>query len=1014
MNPQNDVLFSSDLWKPALEKYAAVTHTTVKLYDTNLRTVFGPIHPTPLFDLFDKTGFDPGIFAQCANRCLAQTENRPALVVSQVHGLAVVGTSLVLEGKVVGAAVAGYVLVDFSQVSEIRGIAHQAGVGFERLWQVAREQKPVPQSRLLLNGELLQVLGDALLRENLRTRQLEETGTAKDQAHRDLQQVAFALRENEARFREMIDALPAAVYTTDAVGRLTHYNSAAVELSGRIPQPGTDQWCVSLKMFRPDGTPLPHDECPMAIALKKGRIVRDAEAILERPDGERRWFAAYPTPLRDAEGKIVSGINMLVDITDRKQAEEALRESEEHYRILFELGPVAVYSCDASGVIREFNRRAAELWGRTPMPGDTDERFCGSHKLFRPDGSFMPHEQCPMADVVSGRIMEVRDQEVTIERPDGSRVTVIVNIHALKNQRGEVTGAINCFYDISDRKQAEEALRDSKQRLAHELAATQQLQSASTLLIQGGNGNADALYQKIVDAAVAIMRSDMASMQMLSSKRGHEGELQLLGQSGFAPEAAAFWKWVRPGSGTSCGQALRRLQRVIAADIEECDFMAGTEDLKQYREAGIRAIQSTPLLSRGGRPLGMISTHWRTPHTPTEGDLSLFDILARQAADVIERLQAETARGRLAAIVESSADAIISKDLNSTITTWNRGAEQLFGYTAQEAIGQSITMLIPTDRLDEEPRILDAIRRGERIEHFETVRRHKDGTLLEISLTVSPIIDDNGHIVGASKIARDITVRKQAEAVLKQSHEELEGMVDQRTADLRKLSSNLLRAQDDERRRISRELHDSLGQYLAAAKMSLVGLRRSDATEREAQAFQELTDTLDKCSAETRTLSYLLHPPLLDEVGFASAAKWYVEGFSERSGIEAHLNLPQELERLPRTLELVLFRILQEALTNIHRHTQSRSVDVRLELAGENVVLQVRDHGRGMPPELLGHFRAGKSVGVGLRSMRERISEIGGRLEIQSDTKGTLIRVIAPLSEGATQSKVSAGKASGA
>jgi PAS domain S-box-containing protein len=147
------------------------------------------------------------------------------------------------------------------------------------------------------------------------------------------------------------------------------------------------------------------------------------------------------------------------EITERKQAESALRESEEHFRTLFELGPMAVYSCDASGVIRNFNRRAAELWGRVPALMDTDERFCGSFRMFRPDGSFMPHAQCPMAEVASGTIAEVRDAEVLIERQDGSRVAVIVNILPLKNQRGETTGAINCFYDITERKAAEDALR---------------------------------------------------------------------------------------------------------------------------------------------------------------------------------------------------------------------------------------------------------------------------------------------------------------------------------------------------------------------------------------------------------------------------------------------------------------------------------------------------------------------------------------------------------------------------
>jgi len=135
-----------------------------------------------------------------------------------------------------------------------------------------------------------------------------------------------ALRESDRRFREMIDALPAAIYTTDDQGRITHFNQAAVEFSGRVPELGTDQWCVSWKLYRPDGTPLPHDECPMAIALKEGRIVRGIEALAERPDGKRMWFTPYPTPLRDSEGRITGGINMLVDITERKQGERQLSQ----------------------------------------------------------------------------------------------------------------------------------------------------------------------------------------------------------------------------------------------------------------------------------------------------------------------------------------------------------------------------------------------------------------------------------------------------------------------------------------------------------------------------------------------------------------------------------------------------------------------------------------------------------------------------------------------------------------
>jgi two-component system CheB/CheR fusion protein len=161
------------------------------------------------------------------------------------------------------------------------------------------------------------------------------------------------------------------------------------------------------------------------------------------------------------------------DITERGQMMDTLRASEERFRTLFNLGPVAVYLCDVAGTIQNFNHRAAELWGRTPAAGDTDEQFCGSYKLFRMDGSLMPHEQCPMAEVLSGKIQEARDQEVLMERPDGSRVIVVVNILRLTNSDGEITGAINCFYDISERKRTEAALiKSEKVTAAGRLAAT--------------------------------------------------------------------------------------------------------------------------------------------------------------------------------------------------------------------------------------------------------------------------------------------------------------------------------------------------------------------------------------------------------------------------------------------------------------------------------------------------------------------------------------------------------------
>jgi PAS domain S-box-containing protein len=289
-----------------------------------------------------------------------------------------------------------------------------------------------------------------------------------------------------------------------------------------------------------------------------------------------------------------------------------------------------------------------------------------------------------------------------------------------------------------------------------------QLSQISSLLIQ--DGNLETLYNRIVDAAMNLMSSDMASMQWLDPERN---QLRLFAWKGFHPQSAIFWEWVYLDSGSTCGLALIAGSRVVVPDIETCDFMAGTADLDEYRRSNIRAVQSTPLVSRSGQLLGMISTHWREPHQPTECALLRLDVLARQAADLIERSRTETALHEgseklllLASVVESSVDSIFAKNLDGTITIWNKSAERLFGYTAEEVIGKPGTILIPPELHDEEPTILERIRRGERIEHYETVRQRKDGRLVDISLTVSPIKNAQGAIIGASKIARDITERK--------------------------------------------------------------------------------------------------------------------------------------------------------------------------------------------------------------------------------------------------------------
>jgi signal transduction histidine kinase len=233
------------------------------------------------------------------------------------------------------------------------------------------------------------------------------------------------------------------------------------------------------------------------------------------------------------------------------------------------------------------------------------------------------------------------------------------------------------------------------------------------------------------------------------------------------------------------------------------------------------------------------------------------------------------------------------------------------------------------------------------------------------------------------------------EQSLQRSHDELESQVHQRTASLRLLSADLMRVQDEERRRIARELHDSLGQYLVALKMNLARLEGRSPNDLQIAADSE--DLIDRCLSETRTISHLLHPPLLDESGLPSATKWYMEGFSKRSGIEVSLEIDDQVGRMPQEIETAMFRLLQESLTNVHRHSGSKKVDIAIRLDGGKSLVTIRDYGCGFSLQQLQDIQNGRSRGVGLTGLRERIAARGGSLEVVSAEPGSLIRATLPI-----------------
>lgn len=482
---------------------------------------------------------------------------------------------------------------------------------------------------------------------------------------------------------------------------------------------------------------------------------------------------------------------------------------------------------------------------------------------------------------------------------------------------------------------------------------------------------------------------------------------------------AAFGEMVNILWATGNYEAALRLEQLWNQLATEHSFSL----LCAYPIAGFNSTKHTDAFLRICAEHSAVFPSESFPATSRENDrLRSVTLLQQQAVAMQSEAALLQSEQRFRLFVEAVRDyAIFMLDPNGNISTWNNGAERIKGYKPWEIIGQHFSVFYPAEDLRARKpwHELEVAAKEGRFED-EGWRLRKDGSRFWANVIITAIRDENGKLLGFGKVTRDLTEKTFTHMELQRVLENLEKEVTERRQaeqrlyrseqSLRRLSLHLLRTQDEERKRIGRDLHDSLGQCLAILKINLDSLQMA-LPANEAKALSQVTQCLqlsEEAIREVRTIAYLLYPPMLEELGLNSAIPWYLEGFSKRSEIKISFETQPDFGRLALPVELALFRVLQESLTNVHRHSGSESANIRLFEEDGLVVLEIADDGKGFPAAMLdlNDDDVPSTFGVGLRGMNERLRDLGGMIELKSghNNKGAIVRAMVPRDQSTSES----------
>ena len=529
---------------------------------------------------------------------------------------------------------------------------------------------------------------------------------------------------------------------------------------------------------------------------------------------------------------------------------------------------------------------------------------------------------------------------------------------------------------------ADEA-QQSQRILAAERNAARRLQHVATQLITAEG--IKAFYDEILDAAMAILHSDFASIQMFYPERGTNGKLWLLGHRGFNARAAKRWEWVRASTRTTCGEALRTGRRVAVADVRRCDFMAGSDDLEGYLAGGILAVQTTPLVSRSGALVGMVSTHWREPHELSASEQRALDVLARLAADLIERSRAEEKLRQSEELLRSAQRLAHVGSwewvLETNQVSWSDEEFEVFGQPRdyKPSYEGFFQMVIPQEREPLARELREAVAEKRRFSSEVHIIR-PDGELRTISFVAEVRFDQEGLPVAMFGATQDITDVRKNEAKLLQGQQ-----------DLRALTARLVDVQESGMKELARELHDDLSQNLAFLSMEVSALLCPSAkrSRSSSERLRALMVRIQQMAGDVHAISTRLHPAILYEIGLKAALEEECRRFSGQTGIPVRFESEGKSTLPAADVALCFYRVAQEGLHNIAKHACATKVRLTLSNTQGTCTMRIEDNGQGFDPS-----RTNGKNALGLISMKERARLVNGNFTIKSELgKGTTLEV---------------------